>query len=516
MVKKSPEGDENAFDFKKHFPDFLWLLRDVHLLPTGDNGSEVTPTEYLVSKVLRRGKSFKESRSDEVGRAILTFFPTIECKSIQSPSSNPEVVRDIARRKASLDPKFNEQVEQLVRYLLQRVRTKKGFATSNLVDGPILAAMADDFLKTVNDPDAVPCINDTWNAAVEKRCQQVLKNMIEEYTREIEIHISDVGLPIEEDSPDDAVAKPCSLFGIHRSILLKKTETLLNQVSHLVSASTDTFNKESLVAELDHCTARFDEEQVVGEIEAQPVKKKVIGGILLKFAEQNCSKSRSACHTLFEKLYEQKIQEKISGGQYSFDELSQDLKTLQLDYFRKAVGPAKWEVYNEKRGFIQSQKQSFKLLKGFQQKSFEAIQKAADERAKAAELADNVGKLQVQMRNDAELNQKRMEAIQNEHNEEMKRLHKEEADRIELDRKKYEDLTKAHMQEMAELSKEHQKEMKEQHDSMLEKMDKIMTQNKEEISVLSDRVNKLTADTAGKEVRKYSMISYIIILPRYW
>ena len=198
-MKNTTLEDGNAFDFKKHFPDFLWLLRDVHLLPTGDSGVEVTPTEYLVSRVLRRGKSFKESKSNEVGRAILTFFPSIECITIQSPSSDPEVVRDIAKRQESLNPNFNKQVEQLIQYFFQHVQAKKGFSAANLVDGPTLATMADHYLKVVNDADAVPCITDTWNTAVEIRCKEVLDKLIQEYTLELESFVSKVGLPIEED-----------------------------------------------------------------------------------------------------------------------------------------------------------------------------------------------------------------------------------------------------------------------------------------------------------------------------
>ena len=498
-MKSTSQGDESAFEFKNHFPDFLWLLRDVHLLPTGDSGTEVTPTEYLISSVLRRGKSFKETRSDVVGRAILTFFPSIECRTIQAPSSKPEVVRDIARQQANLDPNFNKQIEGLIQYLLQRIRAKKGFVATNLVDGPILATMAEHYLKAVNDANAIPCITDTWNAAVEKRCQQVLEKLKLEYTHELESWITEVGLPIEEDSSDDlnVAAKPCSLFGIHRSILLRKTEALLAQVSHLVGASaqsSEIYNRESLVAELDNSTAIFEEEQTVTEIQGQPGRrKKVTGGILFKFSQLNYSESQSACLSLFEKLYQQ-IQEKMHTDQsYSFEDLMKDLKVLHLDYFRRAIGPAKWQVYDEKRVFIKGQEESFKLLKGFQQQTFDAIQKAADESAKAAEFADSMNKLQVQMRNDAELNQKRIEAMQKEHHEEMQRLREEEAERIELERKKYEDFTTAHMQEMAEMSKENREEMKKQHDSMLQMMDTMMKNNTEQISALNNTVDKLTA-----------------------
>lgn len=235
-----------------------------------------------------------------------------------------------------------------------------------------------------------------------------------------------------------ALTKPRSLFGMHRAILLRKTESLLKQVGHLVSSSVQTFNWESLSAELEHCTAVFKEEEAVRENQDQQVKrKKVTGGVLFQFTLRNYSKSRSGCLRLFEKLYQQ-IRDKMHAGQnYSFEQLLEDLKILHFDYFRNAVGPAKWEAYDEKREFIKAQEESFRLLKGYQQKTFDAIQKAADESAKAAELSESVSKLQVQMRNDAELNQKRMEAMQTEHYEEMQQLHKEETERMEQERQKY-------------------------------------------------------------------------------
>ena len=489
----------DAFDYKNYFPDFLWLLRDVHLLPTENDGREVTPTEYLVSKVLRRGKAFKATVSDEVGRAILTFFPSVACKTIQSPSDNPDIVQNITVRQESLSPAFNEQVEELVRYLLQHVRPKRGFAATNLVDGPILAAMAEAYLKAVNAADAVPCITDTWNTAVEKRCEDVLKKLIVEYTQELESHIHRVGLPVEEDSSDDvqAILKPCTLFGIHRSLLLKKTESLLKQVGHLVSVSSQTYNQESLSAELERSIAMFEE--VTKEVEGNQVKgKKVKSGVLLRFAQQNHSKSQSACVALFEKLYGQIRENMHKNKQYSFEKLLEDLKVLQLDYFRRAVGPAKWEVYDEKQQFIKAQEDSFRLLKGFQQQTYDAIQKAAEESAKAAKVADGINKLQVQMRNDAELNQKRMEAMQKEHHEEMERLHKEEDERMVQEQQKYEDFKAAHMQDMAKLSEENHEEMKKQHEMLMQVVNGMITQNNENISKLNSAVDKLTAELGSK------------------
>ena len=484
----------NAFDYKSYFPDFLWLLRDVHLLPVGKNGSKVSPTEYLVSTVLRRGTTFNASESDEVGRAILTFFPTIECKTLPPPSDSTDVLRNIALRQESLNPVFNEQVEELIPHLLQRLRPKH-ISAASLVDGPILASMTEQYLKAVNAPNAVPCIVDSWNVAVELRCEEVIKELTLEYIQEVKTRIQEVGMPMEEDSPDDIgfASNPHTLLGIHRCVLLKKTKALLDQVGHLVNTFLETYTRESVVASLEHSTVVFEEEPEFKPINGKPIKaKKVTGGALLKYAQQNHSLSRSSCSKLFEELY-QKTQEKMLNNQeYSFNELLDDLKLTQLEYFRKAVGPAKWEVYAEKREFIKSQEHSFKLLKGFQKQIYDVVQKNAAESARIAKLTDEMKKTQVQMRNNAELSQKQIEAMQKEHQKEMERLHTEEEERRAQEQRKFMDFEAAFMKDMAVMSQESSKELKEQHKKIEHLLATTMAQNKREMSVLNSSISKLT------------------------
>ena len=49
-IKSSPHDDGQ--NFKKFFPAFMWLLRDVHLEPV-INGKSVSATEYFAEKVLK-------------------------------------------------------------------------------------------------------------------------------------------------------------------------------------------------------------------------------------------------------------------------------------------------------------------------------------------------------------------------------------------------------------------------------------------------------------------------------
>lgn len=487
-----------TFDLKNYFPDFLWLLRDAILMvPPGPDGKQMTPTDYLITKVLKRGNSFEENANDKIGRAIMTIFPTIECMTIQPPSADPEVMQDIVAKKHCLEPRFNEQIDGLIKYLLQHVRAKNGFVEGKLVDGPLLAAMASQFLEAVNNPHAIPCITDTWQAAVEIRCNKVLDEMVQEYTREMEAKIIEVGLPMDEDSSDDLdPANPRTLLGLHRLILLQKTQVLLKQVGHFVSgpAADDSSNRESLSTKLELSTAVFTEEDVAVSAQGLKIqKKRVVGGVLYGFAQRNYSESRSQCLTLFKELY-MRVEENMQTGDksYTFEKLKKDLIALREEYYQRAIGPAKWDVYTEKESFIKSQEKNYKVLRGFKKEAFDALQKAADEKAKNDQMKDSLDKLETQMKNDAKLNEQRMGAMQKQHEEEKERLRVEQEERMESDRKKYEDFIAAKMDDMAEITKENREAMKNQYDVMFKTMETMNKQNDESLKVMNASVAAMT------------------------
>lgn len=502
--------EPETFDLKKYFPDFLWLLRDAILsVPPGPDGKPMTPTEYLKTKVCKRGATFNETESDRVGKAILTIFPSIECITIESPSTDPEVMRNIALKQDCLNPRFNEQIECLVAYLLSHVHPKNGFIDGQLVDGPLLAEIASDFLKAVNTPDSIPCIGDTWQVAVNHRCTKALEQMLQEYTQELEEKIKEVGLPMEEDSVDDGGArKPCTLMSIHRLILLQKSKLLLKQVGHFVGGPVMTsegggavFSRESLVAKLEKATAEFTEIGESVSIEGlEGRKKKLVGGILFRFAQQNYTESHSLCLSVFAALYAQ-IEDKMKEmDHYNFKDLSKDLTILQQKYYEKAVGPAKWEVYKDKELFIKSQEENYKRLDGFKKDKFEALQKVAEEKARNDHLHESLSKLQHQMSRDAELNKERMEAMQEQHQKEMDRIREEQTMRMEQDRKKYDDLVKAQLENMAEIVKENRQEMKEQYEAMFKSMETMGQQNQSNLEAVKKTIGAL--NTAIENMRK--------------
>ena len=376
---------------------------------------------------------------------------------------------------------------------------KKGFR-GKLSDGPILAAMATQYLKAINSPDAIPCITDTWQAAIEIRCRKVVEALLSEYQSEMERKVAEVGLPMEEDLPSDTdPAKPFTLYGIHRSILLRKTKSLTKQIGHFLSSyfgsqdgeSPSVFTIEGLQAELERGTAVFKEEATAQKVPGGEARRKVVtGGILLQYAQQNHSSSRSSCAQLFGHLYKA-IDERVKAADhsYAFEQLLEDLKQLQRNYFGKAIGPAKWEVYDEKQAFVKSQQEGYKVLHGYKKKAFDEAQKVTEARAGAAKAEESLCILKTQMKNDAELNRQRIQDLEQQHKEDMQKFQSDQLEKMEMERERAENFVKAQMTQMAEMAKDNREQMSQQYEMVVKMMDTMSKQNQESMSVLTQTVD---------------------------
>ena len=360
------------------------------------------------------------------------------------------------------------------------------------VDGILLAELATKYIESINDPDSIPCLDVTWQSAVHQRCSAVTEELVAEYDAEMCSKIAEIGLPLEEESLSVDSSKP-TLFGLHRTIELQKTESLLKQVGHFLGdanvADYDTaLSKESLVAEFGQKLATFDEEKEVYEVQGrQARKKKVSGGALEKYTRQNYTESHTFCTKLFSDLYQPVEQRALnSDASYTFEKLLKDLDNIQTQYLGKAVGPAKWEVYRERSEHVKSQQAMFKKVRGFKNEAFKAAKEASEKSAKAAELYNTVCDLQAQVKDEAKLNAKKLEKLQEQHEQEMERCRQQDLQRMEEERRKCDDFMKAQMTQMAEMTKQNNEQLQQQNKVFMNAMQQNMNQSKEMMKVFAD------------------------------
>ncbi|XP_035663446.1 guanylate-binding protein 1-like [Branchiostoma floridae] len=361
------EQESELDDFREFFPDFLWLLRDVSLKMVDESGREMDPTEYLKTKVLRRNyTAMRESTSDTVGQAILTFFPSVECAKLERPSDDPQIMNDIAQHTDKLNPGFNKGVDELMKKLLEKARAKRGYDKASAVSGVALSIMAKEYVEAVNDPNSIPALDNTWKITIQLMQNKAIEEAVQEYNKLMQAGVAGARktengeVPLEEyealggheDTEGERnIPRQPSLMELHNASFREATVTLLKKVGHfgINSENQGTDESNSVVDQMQNRLVQRAERTVdYMEKDGKPYQQKglvVTGGELFKYIQQNKENSRVFCQETFQRLFDP-IRKHVETPppDYDFKQLLEELDHARQKYKEQARGPEKWAV----------------------------------------------------------------------------------------------------------------------------------------------------------------------------
>ena len=278
---------------KDMFPKFLWLLRDMSLKMTDREGKELEPTEFLHTRIL----ASESGELTDLGKSLVSLFPSLESATLPLPSIRPSIVHDIFNNQDQLNPKFNSKVDSLVQQILQKVTPKKAFNGVTTVNGKALAALAVGYVEAVNRPGALPDLDQGWQAVVRLELKEVSYRLVREYEREMEEALEKEKLPVKQEW----------LMGIHRQILSGKKSILKEKICSINPLHSSDKEIELLLDQLEQGIVQWSKQCENEET------RQVVGGSLLQFTTLNFSKSKEHCQTLFMQLMaESNIQQKVT------------------------------------------------------------------------------------------------------------------------------------------------------------------------------------------------------------
>ena len=483
---RSGEENEDLTDFRPHFPDFLWLLRDVTLNTTDKKtGKMISATEFLNTQVLYRSKKACPDVADNVVMCIRNYFPSIHCKKLPPPSANKEVMNNIAEREQELTPEFLSSMAEAVDHVLQSAKVKKGFNGCSVVNGPTLMDLARQYLEAINIPNAVPALDMTWQKVVDAQLMKLRKTLLVEYNNDMQAALKGK-LPLEEGRKDDGDLKNPTLIGIHERILATKRARLEKEMSYLIPVNmheklhVKTFDsrKADFLASFDLQVVTYEEVVVDGV-----VVERVADGYLFKFIQENYNESVSFCTQVFQQLLvpiEQSISDSLKTGGangYKFENLQDDAEKMQEEYNKKARGPARDFIFKEKKELILDRHMKmYETMIGFsqdllqaRQEAFEANQQATEAKRRVDELEKDIRELEQKLM----LKQQELDGVRRDQNRVIKELERDLNKQIEEERRRYEELSKAtELQDdiSAEASKQKVQEMEAQSRQIMEEM----------------------------------------------
>ena len=326
IVKSGTESD----NLYKHFPQFLWLVRDATLTCAG------TPTEYIRNEVLVRSSKPNPDKLDCIVHAITSVFPSVECCMLPCPSIDLDCLADMLSNESQLNVEFLKELTSVYEHLLSHIRPKgiDGPTTTIPFSGIIIAELLEQYVHAVNtDQDIV--IQTCWQSAFKSALYSYSNQLVAKYQQQMKASLNGK-LPMEQgylSTSESQCDQSETLMLIHCRIVHSLYEDFCQEVQ-IILATQDSNSAQDVTQEFLNRIAIYDTENC-----------QVEGGELLNFVNQNYTESSRLCYSIFDECYSpthQCIMEAHKGKKQI--DISADVETIKTEYNKRAIGPAKDEV----------------------------------------------------------------------------------------------------------------------------------------------------------------------------
>ena len=315
--KSNDEGGENddALNFYKVFPSFIWVVRDFALDLEDEEGYEITPTQYLNSALEQNPGYDKQTMERNRIRHMLTsFFPDRECVTLVRPISDEAALQQVDDLDYNdLREEFREGITGLKNSIFQNARLKS--IDGKTLTGPMFGGLVRCYVKAIND-GAVPTISTAWEGVSQQESSQAKDNSMELYFSVMRSSILDKSFPVEDRE------------------LIEMHKKASGEALHFYHQRAVGPAAKGLAKELEQ------------ELEKE----------LLKSELENYKSSDDFCNNLLSELYSSIIriklhQEKSENGvcAYALDMqmFKRDWDDLMELYMQKARGPSKWKILSD-------------------------------------------------------------------------------------------------------------------------------------------------------------------------
>ena len=326
-MKSGTESD----DLYKHFPQFLWLVRDATLTCEG------TPTEYIRNEVLVRSSKPNPDKLDCIVHVITSVFPSVECRMLPCPSIDPDCLADMLSNESQLNAEFLKELTSVYEYLFSHIRPKgiDGPTTTVPFSGIVVAELLEQYVHAVNtDQDIV--LQTCWQSAFQSALYSYSNQLVAKYQQQMKASLSGK-LPLEQgylSTSESQCSQPETLMSIHNRIVHSLYEDLCQEVQIMLASTQDSNKAQDITQEFLKRIAIYDTENY--QIES---------GELLNFVNQNYNESSKLCHSIFDECYlptHEQIMDAHKGKKQI--DTSDDVETIKTEYSKRAIGPAKDEV----------------------------------------------------------------------------------------------------------------------------------------------------------------------------
>ncbi|XP_077303078.1 guanylate-binding protein 4-like [Lithobates pipiens] len=181
---KSEDNENNEGQFSRHFPAFIWVVRDFTLMLELE-GKEITEDEYLENALLPQNLESTEETSkirNQCRDKIRMYFNTRKCFVFDPPSADKMVLRRMDEvSDEELTPRFVAQCHQFCEYIYKNVEVKL-LDDIKPVSGEILGQLVYKYTEAITSSTAV-CMEDTVMSISEMENKAAVQEATEHYEK---------------------------------------------------------------------------------------------------------------------------------------------------------------------------------------------------------------------------------------------------------------------------------------------------------------------------------------------
>lgn len=319
---KNEDDDEDASEFCKIFPSFVWVVRDFTLQLQDEDGDEITPTQYLNKSLELTNGYDKQTLERNRTRSMLSaFFPERQCVTLVRPIGDEAALQQVDLVPYDdLREDFKKSMEVLQTTVFGALRPKS--IDNKPLNGPMFAGLVSAYVSAIN-AGGVPTISSAWEGVSRQECIDAKEQAAKVYAAEIKEHCPSDNLPVDDEL----------LHAVH---VAAESKAIAVFKSRAVGVLAKDFQ---------------------GDLQEAIAKS------LVSLREANCEKSTTFCESLVSGIYDRLIRPTLDGdgesvGEGALTKYARDISSFQNDwtalfdeYAAGARGPSKWKVLS---GFSRS------------------------------------------------------------------------------------------------------------------------------------------------------------------
>ncbi|XP_053326501.1 guanylate-binding protein 1-like [Spea bombifrons] len=184
---KSEENDDEEAELSRHFPTFIWAVRDFSLKLELE-GEAITEDEYLENALKPKypEKTLKIQDMNQRKNCLRMYFRARKCFTFERPSAEVSVLQNMETvTDKQLNPRFVRQSEAFCRYIYNEAGVKC-LDEIHPITGKYLGSLAKTYTETINSSNmvcmenAVMSVSEIENKAAVKEAAQHYEDKIKE------------------------------------------------------------------------------------------------------------------------------------------------------------------------------------------------------------------------------------------------------------------------------------------------------------------------------------------------